>query len=198
MEYHSSSFDDSTSSSLSTASDPEYADEPRQSRQDWPNESSTIKSNTEKREKYYYYGRNNSLRKKYHYCGDCPYRAFHKKPLISHAKRLHPSSTTALPPPKIKPPKKPKRKSRRLNNISNNKILIDRHHIAKFGCSQCEFRTNFPHRMKRHKELHKKKSDHQCSLCSYSAKRKRDVYAHMKSFHKSNNNKVLILSIYFY
>ena len=104
-------------------------------------------------------------------------------------KKLQPSSPPTSLAPRTKYPKTSKRKSKRRDGTSNN-----RHLIAKFGCSQCEYRTNFPHRLQRHKELHQKKSDHQCSYCSYSAKRKRDIYSHMKNYHKSRTNQVIVIT----
>jgi len=122
--------------------------------------------NVSEREKYHYFGRNNSIRKKFHYCGDCPYRACHWKPLKSHIKKLHPSSTTAIPLSSIKALKKPKGKSGQLHNKSNIiKTLNDRYRIAKLSCSQCDYRTDIPHRMKRHQVLcHQKRSDLEYSL----------------------------------
>ena len=108
----------------------------------------------------------------------------------SDERKPHPSSPTSLPPPRTKYPKESKKKSKRRAENSNNQ-----HFISKFGCSQCEYRTNFPQRLQRHKELHQKKSDHQCSYCSYSAKRKRDIYSHMKNYHKSRTNQVVITPI---
>jgi len=118
------------------------------------------------REKYHYFGRNNSQRKKFHYCGDCPYRSCHWKPLKSHIKKLHPSSTTAIPLSSKKALKKPKGKSGQLHNKSNIiKTLNNRNCIAKLSCSKCEYRTNFPHRMKRNQVLcHQKRSDLEYSL----------------------------------
>jgi len=134
------------------------------------------------KEKYYFFGRNNSQRKKFHYCGDCPYRACHRKPLMSHIKKLHPSSSTALPVSTLKALKKPKGKYGQQNNFSNKKILNGRHNsIPKLD------RTSVPQRMKRHEQLHHKKSVH------HSTKRQRDVYySHTNNSHPKNstNNQV--------
>jgi len=145
------------------------------------------------REKYYYFGRHH--RKKFHYCGDCTYRAYHRKQLSNHVKKRHPSSTTALPPLRIPAPKKT-RKSKRLNSLRKtyDGSFNPRQNrgIAKLSCPLCGFRTNFSHRMKAHRERHRKKFDHQCTLCSFSAKRKRDVYSHMKNQHeKAAANQVI-------
>jgi len=151
--------------------------------------------NAAKREKYYYFGRNNSQRKKFYYCGDCPYRACHWKSLMNHTRKIHPSSTKVLPLSRKKALKKPKGKSGQLHNKSIIiKTLNERHRIAKLSCSQCEYRTNLPHRMKRHKVLfHQKRSDQECSLRSYSAKRKRDAYSPIKeSANKISTSQVQI------
>jgi len=74
--------------------------------------------NVGEREKYYYFGRNNSQRKKFHYCGDCPYRACHWKSLMNHTIKIHPTSTTALPVSSMKALKIPKGKCGQLNNKS--------------------------------------------------------------------------------
>jgi len=147
--------------------------------------------NVGEREKYYFFGRNNSIRKKFHYCGDCPYRAYHWKPLKSHIKKLHPSSSTDLPVSTLKALKKPKGKSGQQKTFTNKTILNGRHNfIPKLGCSRCKYRTNLPHRMKRHEQFHHKKSVH----CS--AIRKEDVYyPHTNDSHPitSTNNQVSIL-----
>jgi len=127
--------------------------------------------NVGEREKYYYFGRNNSQRKKFHYCGDCPYRACHWKPLMNHTRKIHPSFATSLPVSTLKALKKPKGKSSQQKTLFNKTILNGRNNIIpKLDCSRCKYRTNSPLKMKRHKQLHHKKSVH------YSSMRKRDVY----------------------
>jgi len=141
--------------------------------------------NVGEREKYYFFGRNNSIRKEFHYCGDCPYRAYHWKPLKSHIKKLHPSSSIALPLSTLKALKKLKEKSAQQKNSTNKNILNGRHNsIPKLD------RTSVPRRKKRHEQLHHKKSVHHSTKLG-----ERDVYhSHTNDSHPtSTNNQVSIL-----
>jgi len=153
--------------------------------------------NDGEREKYYYFGRNNSQRKKFHYCGDCPYRACHWKSLMNHTIKIHPTSTTALPVSSMKALKIPKGKCGQLNNKSITiKTLNNRRCSAKLSCSQCDYQANFPHRMKRHQVLHQRKSDLDCSIRSYSAKRKRDDYSPIEKSKKSITSQQVHINIF--
>ena len=133
--------------------------------------------------KYYYYGPDNCHRKRYHFCGDCPYKTIKPSHLLSHIKNSHPSSKTALPPPEIKPPKPAKvsKKKRGLNPPPNRPRAG-----TVFRCSKCEYKTIRSNHMKWHEERHERQTGHLCPLCSYSLKQKLDIYLHIKKHHSGS------------
>lgn len=47
---------------------------------------------------YYYYGPDNSLRKRYHFCGACAFKTTSIQHLSRHVKNTHPSSTSTVSP----------------------------------------------------------------------------------------------------
>ncbi len=94
--------EDSNSSSTSSEDSDDYEALPKVKRK--PSKSH-IHNLPKDENKYYYYGPDNCLRKRYRFCGDCSYKTPKMERLLSHIKYSHPSSKTALPPPEIKPPK---------------------------------------------------------------------------------------------
>ncbi len=109
---------------------------------------------------------------------------------MSHIKKLHTHSIMALLLSRKNAFQKLNVKSshRLKNYVYNNKL--SRH----YNCISPKLLKALPHKMKRHDDLHHKKSVHQCSQFPYSAKRKTDVYSHMKNCHQtSTNNQVMAL-----
>ncbi len=100
--------------------------------------------------------------------------------LVNHVERMHPSSTSALPPA---PPGRVK--------------------ATVYQCTECEFKTKEIILFERHRKSHDEKSAFKCPWCSYSVNRSLDLTNHTKKHHTkidktkvapfSNKNQVYIL-----
>jgi len=172
--------EDSNSSSTSSEDSDDYEALPKVKRK--PSKSH-IHNLPKDENKYYYYGPDNCLRKRYRFCGDCSYKTPKMERLLSHIKNSHPSSKTALPPPEIKPPKPAKIRIKK----RGLKPPPDRLRAGTvLYCSKCEYRTIRSDHMRLHEERHERKTGHLCPLCSYSLKHKLDIYLHLKNHHSGS------------
>ncbi len=133
------------------------------------------------KEEFYYSSRNK--KSKYINCGDCDFRTYARSILTNHVKNLHTESTTALPP------------------LLSRKVLTP----DFLRCSYCNHRATPPSSLIYHERLHRKKSDHQCPLCSYSVSNLQQLDHHLNHDHdeqRSNENdtsiEILTVCVYFF
>lgn len=97
---------------------------------------------------------------RYHFCSDCNYKTSKRSTLIAHAKLLHPSSTTAVPPP--------------------------RNQRQSLSCSECRFQCTQQRNLEKHEKLHGKNYPHQCPLCSFSVTTATYLRRHLKLHHSKD------------
>lgn len=126
------------------------------------------------KEEFYYSDLNKKI--KFVYCGDCDFRTYARSILKNHIKNLHPESLTALPP------------------------LLSRKDVTPdfLICTYCNHRATPPSSLIYHERLHRKKSDHQCPLCSYSVSHLQQLNYHLSHDHdeqRSNENSSSTTSI---
>lgn len=112
------------------------------------------------KEKFYAYGPNNSIRRKYLHCGDCDFHTVKRSTLVTHVKTLHPTSTTALPP-----------------------LLRKKLAPGTLQCAHCNHRAASLDSLKHHQRLHRDRSEHTCPFCSYSVSNLSHLNYHMNHDH---------------
>lgn len=98
---------------------------------------------------------------KYQHCGDCNFKAYMRSTIVSHVKKWHPQSSTALP-----------------TSLKQNCKPAD-----SYSCSYFGHRFTSPLNLKNHEMLHRRKSDHQCEFCSYSVGTHGHLMKHMNQVH---------------
>ena len=107
----------------------------------------------------------NKSKGKYQFCMDCDYKTFKRTTLIAHAKLLHPTSTTAVPPP--------------------------RNQRQPLSCPECRFQCTRQRNLEKHEKLHGKNYPHQCPLCSFSVTTATYLRRHLKLHHsKEERNQI--------
>ena len=118
----------------------------------------------------WYYPRSGGARKRIHSCGDCGYKAVRSN-LVIHAQRMHPSSTSALPPT--------------IRAMRKQATLIHK-------CTECDYATNKKRDLDHHRGYHDEKSAHQCPWCSFSVGKTSHLTHHVKRFHTKLDKKPLM------
>lgn len=142
------------------------------------------KHNNTEEEEWYYYGPNNSLRKKFLFCGDCSYKSHNRYVLMAHVQTEHPTSDTALlsmEDDKVKQPTTGTFKV--LGEHSKPELGKESPHSVRLECPSCEYRAKQLTYMERHKAHHQIKSDYKCPLCTYSVNEQKQIIYHLKHHH---------------
>ncbi len=103
---------------------------------------------------------------RYIYCGDCRYRTISRAYIRQHAEIMHPSSKTAVP---AKP-------------LKRGSSLILR-------CTICDYSTDLKQLFLTHEAGHRKKFEHQCTLCSFSCSTRMHLGRHLTNDHEKRTNR---------
>ena len=111
-------------------------------------------------QKFHFFGPNKTQKKKYIYCGDCDFNTYRRSTLVTHVKKFHPESASALPPP-----------------------LQQQHQSGSYTSSYCSLFFQTLKGLKHHEMLHPRKSNYQCEFCSYSVSSQRHLKKHLNEVH---------------
>lgn len=147
-------------------------------------QSRTKRNNTDE-EEWHYYGPNNSLRKKFLFCGDCSYKSHNRYVLMAHVQTAHPTSNTALPTMEDDKAKQPTTGTFKVWGECSQpaEVWKESPHFVHLECPSCEYRAKQLTYLERHKAHHQIKSDFKCPLCTYSVNEQKQIIYHLKHHH---------------
>jgi len=139
------------------------------------------KTNQTLSEDWYYYGSNKSKRMRYLFCGDCNFKTHQRSYLVAHVKSQHTSSTTAFPSPR----------KTLLTKKGRRAQLIE----IECAFDHCTYKTKQQFKWKKHETSHRRKSNHNCLICSYSTRTITLLKIHVQRDHpqgKDSDEELLI------